>query len=82
MSTIRNRSFSAASIAIGVFYGDVLKIRARVKELARRDADVIVAATHSHQTPDTMGCGDLKKASAVSMRLTMLCCRTDSPSRG
>lgn len=41
--------------AIGLFHGDVLKIRARVKELARRDADVVVAASHSHQTPDTMG---------------------------
>lgn len=41
--------------AIGIFHGDVLRIRARVKELARRDADVVVAATHSHQTPDTMG---------------------------
>ncbi len=41
--------------AIGIFYGDVQKIRARVKELARRDADVVVAASHSHQTPDTMG---------------------------
>jgi hypothetical protein len=41
--------------AIGIFHGDVRRIRERVKALARRDADVIVAATHSHQTPDTMG---------------------------
>lgn len=41
--------------SIGFFRGDILQIRARVKELAKRDAHVIVAATHSHQTPDTMG---------------------------
>lgn len=41
--------------SIGLFHGDVARIRSRVKELARREADVIVAATHSHQTPDTMG---------------------------
>ncbi len=41
--------------SIGIFHGDVLKIRARVKEISRRDADVVVASTHSHQTPDTMG---------------------------
>jgi hypothetical protein len=41
--------------SIGLFRAEVLRIRARVRELAGRDAHVIVAATHSHQTPDTMG---------------------------
>lgn len=35
--------------AIGLFLDDVEKIRAQVK------ADVIVTATHNHETPDTMG---------------------------
>jgi len=41
--------------SIGLFFGDVKRIRARVQQLVPRPADVIVAATHSHQTPDTMG---------------------------
>ena len=35
--------------SIGLFWDDVLKIRALVK------GDVIVTATHNHETPDTMG---------------------------
>src|SRR3954470_4931824 len=34
---------------IGVFWDDVRKIRAKV------DADVVVAALHDHEAPDTMG---------------------------
>jgi hypothetical protein len=36
--------------SIGLFHDDVLKIRERVKH-----ADVVVTATHAHETPDTMG---------------------------
>ena len=36
--------------SIGLFYDDVLKIRAGVPQ-----AQVLVSATHSHETPDTLG---------------------------
>jgi hypothetical protein len=36
--------------SIGLFFDDVQKIRAKVS-----DADVVVAAMHNHETPDTMG---------------------------
>jgi hypothetical protein len=35
--------------SIGLFYDDVQKVRAQVS------ADVVVTATHNHETPDTMG---------------------------
>ncbi len=42
--------------SIGLFFDDVEKIRARVRgQWKRGRVAVIVAATHSHQTPDTMG---------------------------
>jgi hypothetical protein len=41
--------------SIGLFWDDVLKIREAVKTKLGRKADVIVAALHDHQAPDTMG---------------------------
>jgi hypothetical protein len=40
---------------IGLFYDDVLKIRDKVKAGAPEATHVIVAATHDHEGPDTMG---------------------------
>jgi hypothetical protein len=40
---------------IGLFYDDVLKVRERVKILALEAPHVIVASTHVHEGPDTMG---------------------------
>ena len=40
---------------IGLFNDDVLKIRALVKERASRVTHVIVASTHDHEGPDTLG---------------------------
>ncbi len=39
---------------IGLFYDDVLKVRAQVKA-ERPDVTVIVASAHDHEGPDTMG---------------------------
>src|SRR5579872_1924321 len=41
--------------SIGLFMEDVEKIRARVKELNKHDVNVVVAALHDHESPDTMG---------------------------
>lgn len=40
---------------IGLFYDDVLKIREEVKAQAPEISQVIIAATHDHEGPDTMG---------------------------
>jgi hypothetical protein len=40
---------------IGLFYDDVLKIRARVKNEAPEVSQLIVASTHVHEGPDTLG---------------------------
>jgi len=40
---------------IGLFYDDVLKVRARVKAAAPDVTQVIVASAHDHEGPDTMG---------------------------
>lgn len=40
---------------IGLFYDDVLKVRARVKAARPDVAQLIVAASHDHEGPDTMG---------------------------
>jgi hypothetical protein len=51
-----NRNVVLCSVdLIGLFYDDVLKIRARVRELAPQVNLVIVAATHNHEGPDTLG---------------------------
>ena len=41
--------------SIGLFWDDVGRIREAVRSKLGRDADVIVAALHDHQAPDTMG---------------------------
>ncbi len=40
---------------IGLFYDDVLKIREKVKARAPELTHLIVASTHDHEGPDTMG---------------------------
>ena len=40
---------------IGLFYDDVLKVRAKVKASAPDVTQVIVASAHDHEGPDTMG---------------------------
>lgn len=40
---------------IGLFYDDVLKIREKVKAQAPATTHVIVASTHNHEGPDTLG---------------------------
>ncbi|PYV18870.1 MAG: hypothetical protein DMG21_03525 [Acidobacteria bacterium] len=44
-----------ASDLIGLFYDDVLKVREKVKSAAPGVTAVIVASTHDHEGPDTMG---------------------------
>lgn len=44
-----------ASDLIGLFYDDVLKVREKVKAAAPDVTTVIVASTHDHEGPDTMG---------------------------
>jgi hypothetical protein len=41
--------------SIGLFHEDVIGIRDLVKRQFGRDADVVVAALHDHEAPDTMG---------------------------
>lgn len=41
--------------AIGLFLEDVEKIRAQVRAKAGRGVDVIIAANHGHEGPDTLG---------------------------
>jgi hypothetical protein len=41
--------------SIGLFWDDVVRIRQTVKAKLGRNADVVVAALHDHQAPDTMG---------------------------
>jgi len=41
--------------SIGLFWDDVQRIRQTVKTKLGRDADLVVAALHDHQAPDTMG---------------------------
>jgi hypothetical protein len=41
--------------SIGLFWDDVVRIRQTVKTKLGRNADVVVAALHDHQAPDTMG---------------------------
>ncbi len=40
---------------IGLFYDDVLKVREKVKARAPEVTHVIVASTHDHEGPDTLG---------------------------
>ncbi len=40
---------------IGLFYDDVLKIREKVRAQAPETTHVIVASTHDHEGPDTLG---------------------------
>jgi len=40
---------------IGLFYDDVVRIREKVRTRAPETTHVIVAATHDHEGPDTMG---------------------------
>jgi len=40
---------------IGLFYDDVLKVRAKVKAQDPEVTEVIVASSHDHEGPDTMG---------------------------
>jgi hypothetical protein len=40
---------------IGLFFEDVKKIREGARARLKRDVDVIVASTHVHEGPDTMG---------------------------
>jgi hypothetical protein len=40
---------------IGLFYDDVLKVREKVKAQAPEVMEVIVASSHDHEGPDTMG---------------------------
>ena len=40
---------------IGLFYDDVLRVRERVKAQAPEVTHLIVASTHDHEGPDTMG---------------------------
>lgn len=40
---------------IGLFYDDVLKVREKVRAQASGSAHVIVASTHDHEGPDTLG---------------------------
>ena len=40
---------------IGLFYDDVLKVRAKVKAAVPDVAQVIIASAHDHEGPDTMG---------------------------
>jgi len=40
---------------IGLFYDDVLKVREKVKAQAPEVTEVIVASSHDHEGPDTMG---------------------------
>jgi len=40
---------------IGLFYDDVLKVRKKVKAQAPEVTEVIVASSHDHEGPDTMG---------------------------
>ena len=40
---------------IGLFYEDVLKIRDQVKAQAPEVSHLIVASTHVHEGPDTLG---------------------------
>jgi len=44
-----------AADVIGLFYDDVLKVRAQVKAAMPGVTQVIVASTHDHEGPDTMG---------------------------
>ena len=44
-----------AADLIGLFYDDVLKIRARVAAQTPQVTHLIVASTHDHEGPDTMG---------------------------
>ena len=44
-----------AADLIGLFYDDVLKIRERVKAQAPEVTHLIVASTHDHEGPDTLG---------------------------
>ncbi len=41
--------------SIGLFWDDVKRIRETVRTKLGRDADIVVAAMHDHQAPDTMG---------------------------
>jgi hypothetical protein len=40
---------------IGLFYDDVLKVREKVKTQAPEATHIIVASTHDHEGPDTLG---------------------------
>jgi len=46
---------ACAADLIGLFYDDVLKIRDRLKVQAPEVTHLIVASTHDHEGPDTMG---------------------------
>jgi hypothetical protein len=41
--------------SIGLFWDDVVRIRQTVKTKLGRNVDIVIAALHDHQAPDTMG---------------------------
>ena len=51
----RNAVVLCAADLIGLFYEDVVKIRSRFRAQSRSDALLIVACTHVHEGPDTLG---------------------------
>ena len=57
LSTERQRALVLCGVdSIGLFFDDVARIRAAVERaVAPVKADVLVASTHDHQAPDTMG---------------------------
>jgi hypothetical protein len=55
LSTGKDTVAMCAADLIGLFYDNVLKVRERVKQLAPEVTHVIVASTHDHEGPDTMG---------------------------
>jgi hypothetical protein len=55
LSTGKDTVAMCAVDLIGLFYDNVLKVREKVKQLAPEVTHVIVASTHDHEGPDTMG---------------------------
>ncbi len=53
---VQRESVAMCSVdLIGLFYEDVLKVREKVKAQAPEVTHVIVASTHDHEGPDTLG---------------------------
>ena len=64
--------------SIGLFWDDVVRIRQTVKTKLGRNADVVVAALHDHQAPDTMGLwGPNAATSGINEDYNSFCDRTD-----